>query len=77
MKRYPATARAWHLSPGARLVKGPQGVHVLVGQEEAEWLRHWEDRILQAVRLKIKAPLEGEAVGVGQVQEVREVGRGL
>lgn len=37
-------------------------MHILVGVEESEWLRQWEDRILQAVRLRIKAPLEGYAL---------------
>ncbi len=45
-------------------------MHILVGVEESEWLREWEDRILQAVRLRIKAPLEGHALALApEVQE--------
>ncbi|GMK55010.1 hypothetical protein CspeluHIS016_0200660 [Cutaneotrichosporon spelunceum] len=57
-QRYAAAATRYGLPAEARLVRGPKGVHVLVGVEESEWLHQWEDRILQAVRMGIKAPLE-------------------
>ncbi|KLT39797.1 hypothetical protein CC85DRAFT_288138 [Cutaneotrichosporon oleaginosum] len=59
-RRYAAAAGRWGLPADARLVKGPRGVHILVGVEESEWLQQWEERILQAVRLRIKAPLESQ-----------------
>ncbi|BEJ16529.1 hypothetical protein CspHIS471_0511340 [Cutaneotrichosporon sp. HIS471] len=71
-RRYAAAAVGYGLPLDARLVKGPKGVHVLVGVEESEWLREWEDRILQAVRLRIKAPLEGHAL-VLEAHQVLEV----
>lgn len=45
------------------LVKGPKGVHYLLGRKEGEFFREWEERIRMAVNMRYKGELVGTRVG--------------